>query len=180
MPKCIQSNTKRQMNTINSYTHEKRYSEDRVCLPLPRGSFCVGTDLTGMSPVGATCMPSWRVSAWPFLSGQMVPREPPSCPVTPSPEVKDGREQAPSRAKHRTSFLFTGTAGERALKVFSALDPRDIVQHAGQPLATAVPRKPVDEKADHRRGGQSSEWRGAPSRFDALVWWSPSVLRCGV
>lgn len=98
----------------------------------------------------------------------------------PFPRGEGWEGTGPSRAKHRTSFLFTGTAGEGALKVFSALDPRDIVQHAGQPLATAVPRKPVNEKADHRRGGQSSEWRGAPSRFDALVWWSPSVLRCGV
>lgn len=179
MLKCIQSNTKRQMNTINSYTHEKRYSEDRVFLLLPRGSFCVGTDLTGMSPVGATCMPSWRVSAWPFLSGQMVPREPPSCPVTPSPEVEDGRNR-PQPGQTQDLFSLHWHRGGKSAEGFPALDPRDIVQHAGQPLATAVPRKPVDEKADHRRGGQSSEWRGAPSRFDALVWWSPSFLRCGV
>lgn len=122
MLKCIQSNTKRQMNTINSYTHEKRYSEDRVFLPLPRGSFCVGTDLTGMSPVGATCMPSWRVSAWLFLSGQMVPREPPSCPVTPSPEVKDGRNR-PQPGQTQDLFSLHWHRGGKSAEGFLCLGP---------------------------------------------------------
>ena len=52
------------MNTMNSYTREKRDIEDAIFLLLPKGSFRAETQLTVMSPVGDRFTPLFLLESF--------------------------------------------------------------------------------------------------------------------
>lgn len=82
-------------------------------------------------------------------------------------------ENKPQTGPNIGFLLFLLDSGrEEPLFVFSALNSKDVTQHS-------VQRKLVQRKENSRQNGHRTVGR-KPSRFEPLVWQSPSRLKFGV